>query len=345
MSRRCTTIRGTIGIFLAAGMAASCALAAAEPGLILEWQEPWDNVFAGREAVLHVRITARAEFKGRLAWHYAAGGRTLARQERAIEVAPERLETMPLRLPVPDVKQGLILDTAITVSLLEPGAALPAAALDKTLRVFSPNPFADVQQWLKSLNIQVFDPDHRTAATFEAARIPFRSVPRADALDTVRTGLLVVGEGISFESHRGVWNQLMNRIMDGVSVLCLAPSARTLPLLSPDEPVPGVLAGLRLERLPYSRALDKRLDAESWPPDGRVCTRAIAVRGDRGRVVGESRPAEAGGWPWMELAGQGGGRLILCCPAIIEKWETGPAPRYLLKRILEYLATTERSAP
>ncbi|NLB55930.1 MAG: hypothetical protein GX811_09235, partial [Lentisphaerae bacterium] len=49
---------------------------------------------------------------------------------------------------------------------------------------------------------------------------------------------------------------------------------------------------------------------------------------------------EGEGWGWLEMR-LGKGRVILCNFAIIEKWDKGPVPRFLLREILEYTQTAE----
>ncbi|MCG2661615.1 MAG: hypothetical protein L6437_15385 [Kiritimatiellae bacterium] len=316
-----------------------CTAIQAAPKLSVVIQEPWSDVFGGKEAVFHVVISSREATRGRVVWRYAAGGKTIARQEREVSIAPSRPESVVILLPVPEVKEGVILSTMLSVSMIENGALQATVTLEKTLWVFPPDPFAGRQEWLKGLNLYLFDPEEKTAQRFKKAHIPFQCVPNYDALSNIRNGLVMIGEGISFKDYRGLWNQLMVMASNGVSVLCLAPAEGSLRLLAPDDPAWPAPAGMKLEQTVFIRRLDKRLDADAWPPDGVICARTFVVRGERGAVVSEIAPAASGDWSWIEIEGHlPRGRLIVCCFAMVEKWEVSPAPRFLLERILQYMS-------
>ena len=62
---------------------------------------------------------------------------------------------------------------------------------------------------------------------------------------------------------------------------------------------------------------------------------AVRLVGERGTVNVEVTDGQ--GWPWVEMEYEGGGRLIICGFAMIEQWESTPAPRFLLARMLEYV--------
>ena len=327
----------TIGLML--GFLLVCTAAQAAPKLAIVMQESWSDVFGGKEAVFHVLVGARETTRGRLAWRYAAGDKTIARQEREIDVAPGRSQNVEIRLPVPEVKAGVILNTTLSVAVNENGAAQATATLEKTLWVFPPDPFAGRAEWLKEQNFWLFDPERKTAERFEKSHIPFKRISDVGAFQDVRNGVVVIGEGVSFKVYRGLWDQLMAVASSGVPVLCLAPAEGSVPLLAPDESAFPAPASLKLEKAAIIRKLDKRLDAEAWPPDGLICLRTLTVRGERGAVIGEMAPPAAGGWPWIEMSGGlPRGRLIVCCFAVIKKWETGPAPRFLLERVLQYMS-------
>ena len=315
-----------------------CTALKANTKVSLDMQESWNNLFGGREAVLHVRVIAQEAIQGRIVWSYAAGNKTIARQEREASATPSQGVIMEIRLPVPDVKENVILNSALTVALFKTGAAQPAAILDKTLWVFPDNPFAVRQEWLKGLGLHLFDPEMRTGTLFEKAHIPFRRIAHIDGLIAVNNGIVVIGEGIAFKDYRGLWDQMVKLASSGVSVLCLAPNQGNVPLLAPEKPDSPQPGNLKFEGIPFIEKLDKRLDAGAWPPDGVICTRTVSVRGEQRVVAGEVAAPDKAGWPWIELEfNHPHGRLILCCFAIVEKWEVSPAPRFLLKRIWEYI--------
>lgn len=320
-----------------------CTATQAAPKLSLVIQEPWNDVFGGKEAVFHVLIIARESAQGRVVWRYSAGNKTIARQEREVSVAPTLPENLEVRLPVPEVKEGVILNTTLSVTMMENGAPQATATLEKTLWVFPPDPFAGRTEWLKKLDIRLFDPEKRTADAFEKAGIPFQRVANMEALSEVKDRIIVVGEGVSFNDFKGLLSLLFKAAARGVSVLCLAPSGGTLSLPGTGESELPAPRSMKFARNEIIARLDKRLDAVAWPPDSVIAVSTMALRSARGAVVGE---VEKGGanWSWLEMSfNDSRGMFILCHFAIVEKWETGPAPRYLLAGIMEYLASRQQA--
>lgn len=326
------------------GFLLGCTAIQAAPKLSLVIQEPWNNVFGGKEAVFHVLISAREATPGRMASRYSAGNKTIASQEREVSVAPDRPESVEVRLPVPEVKEGVILSTTLSVSMIENNAAQPTATLEKTIWVFPPDPFAGRAEWLKKLNILLFDPEKKTADSFEKAGIPFQRVANLETLANVKDEIIVVGEGISFNDFKGLPGLLFKAAANGAAVLCLAPSGGivNLPGMGGESDLPAPRS-MKFDRNEIITRLDKRLDAVAWPPDGVIAVNTTAMRSARGAVIGE---VEKGGanWSWLEMSFDNSrGLFILCHFAIVEKWENGPAPRYLLARIFEYMVSCRQA--
>lgn len=330
-----TAIRLILGSLLV------CTAVKAGPKLSLGVAETWNDVFGGKEAVFHVLISARETTQGRVVWRYSAGDKTLARQEREISVAFGRPENVEVRLPVPEVKEGVILSTTLSVSVLENGSTQATATRDKTLWVFPPDPFAGRTEWLKKLDIRLFDPEKKTTECFEKAEIPFQRVANSEALAEVKDGIIIVGEGISFNDFKGLSGLLFKAAARGIPVLCLAPSGGTLSLPGTGESELPAPRSMTFHRNEIITQLDKRLDAAAWPPDGVIAGMALAIKSSRSTVVGEVEKGHTE-WPWLEMTFEHPrGKFILCHFAIIEKWEAGPAPRYLLAGILEYLTSRQ----
>ena len=122
----------------------------------------------------------------------------------------------------------------------------------------------------------------------------------------------------------------------GVSVLCLAPvdGDFAFPGVEQGHPKPGRVS---LRASDVIGEFDKRLDSDGWPPRGKMVAAGLEPSSRRGRVVlsvTDSRQA----WPWLEVTYPGGGRLIVCGFGLIDHWQAGPTPRYLLMHILERLS-------
>ena len=112
-------------------------------------------------------------------------------------------------------------------------------------------------------------------------------------------------------------------------------------------PLPGTASDESLPReliLRHGEAilrLDKRLDAHGWPPDGRSIAGSFAVQSEKGRVVAAFEAGQKG-WQWLEVDyPEPGAKLILCGFAMITHWDSTPAPRWLLMRLLEYRANIQ----
>jgi hypothetical protein len=151
-------------------------------------------------------------------------------------------------------------------------------------------------------------------------------------------GLVIVGEGTALDEHGGLARILVKAAERGAGVLCLAPSRGRLAVPGSEgsaTPRPSLVAFRGNDVI---TELDKRLDAFAWPPDGKTIGRTLALASDRGRVVAEATDS-GNGWPWLEVRyRESGGALVVCGFSIIEHWESGPTPRFLLARILEFLA-------
>ena len=304
------------------------------PAVSLRIREPWCNVFGGRAATFNVEVAARNGFDGRLGWRLAADGRTLDRGEAAVRVGAGASQAVEIPLRIPDVKPGVVMDASLEVAVGPAGAGDGGASAARRLWVFPDDPFADRRDWLKGLSIRLFDPAGKTAEVFRQANVPAEFVDRVDALAGAGTNLIVVGEGVSFEEYRGLAEVLTRAAAAGARVLCLAPANGRFAMPGmggADLPVPRSVAFRQHDVI---RELDKRLDAEAWSPDGKVAACRLNPVGDRGPVVCEVT-VDGPGWPWVDIAFDGGGRLLVCGFAVIGKWDAGPTPRFLFAKMLE----------
>lgn len=318
------------------------AAAAAEPSA-LTLREGWTDFFGGTEAVLHVALPAdQAAAGSRLAWELTVEQRAVGRGEQALLSTATGQAASDLRLQLPPVKEGLIMPVTLSLTALPAaGGGTPAAALSRTLWLFPTDPFAGRQAALRAQRLRLFDPSGAARKVLAAAGVPLETVQNPDALDGQVPGTLLVGPGVSLLSQRGLWPVLVGLAARGHRVLWLSPAGGTaaLPGMGAETDLPAPLR-VSLRGNDVIADLDKRLDAAAWPPEGSpVCAR-LRVKAERGRVLGEFGPGPDG-WPWVALDFAGQGRLVVCGFAVIERWEAGPAPRFLLARILEWLVATK----
>lgn len=316
---------------------------AGEPRVSIVAQEPWADVWGGKEILFHFAVSSDQAVIGRVGWRFSCGDRTLARQEREVAPGPGKTEILEIRVQMPVVKEGVILPAVLAVSMMEAGTEKSVAAVEKKIWIYPENPFVDRKEWLKKLNIRLFDPEKKTGGYFEKAGIPFQRVNNCDALSEIKDGIIIVGEGVSFNEFKGLSGILLKAAARGVPVLCLAPSGGILSLPGTGESELPVPRSMTFNRNEIITKLDKRLDADVWPPDGMVAGTAMAIKSVRGTVVGEVEKGHKE-WPWLEMTFDDPQiKFILCHFAIIEKWDSGPTPRFLLARILEYMASRQQA--
>lgn len=332
------SLRGTYALAVVLA-GPSCAALAQE--VSLEIREEWGAVFGGAQVTFHAEIGSADALRGRLAWRLASDGRTLIRGETGVDVRAGEPAAVEVPLAIPEVKAGVVIGATLSVGLAPADAAGLSTNVDKLLGIFAADPFSGRKEWLEDLEIRLFDPEERTSELFEKMEIPFKPVSGPDAFAGLEQGVVIVGEGVSFDDYKGLPAAMVAAVAKGARVLCLAPAGGKMPIPGArgvEGPQPRTIRFCGTEVI---AELDKRLDAKSWPPDGKIVAWTLALNCHRNLVSGELTDAEPG-WPWFEAEFPSRGRLVVCGFAVAEKWETGPAPRYLLARILEYITENAR---
>ena len=318
-------------------LAGRCPARAAKREVALAAAADRSCLFAGRRTELELTATASEALEGAAGWALAVSGSTIARGEIPLEVAPGQTVRFAVPLDVPAVREGAVLEADLAVDLYASRERQAAAKLRRRLWIYSPDAFAGRSKWLETLRIRLFDPAGRTRDVFEKTGIPFSQTANAESLTTAADALVVIGEGVSLEAHRGLPGIMVQAAARGTPIVCLAPALGRMPLPGSDDagwPGPEKVS---LRRASVIVDLDKRLDAAWWPPEGVVASRSLALSSHRGRVV-LAVIDRADGWPWLEVDFPAKrGRLIICCFDLIESWDAGPVPRFLLARLLEYL--------
>lgn len=307
---------------------------------VLEAADSRTNHFGGSEATLRQVIRDTEPHVGRLVWSLSAHGRSLRHGTVDVQHRGDGPTITDIRVPLPGVKDGVVLDTIFTVALVD-GAGGRLATHSRPVRIFAEDPFVDRRLWLERLRIAVFDPVGDTVGVFERSGVPFTPVRGASDIDGMRTGLLVVGEGTSWRAEPGLSATLVAAAARGVSVLCMAPRDGTLPL-----PAGGDASGsertksLSLRGADVIAEIDPRLDWKDWSPRGSAVTARMVAAAEGDAVVVRVGRAETE-WAWLESRyGSGavpGGALVICGFGIVAHWDATPAARYLLAGILSRL--------
>jgi hypothetical protein len=307
---------------------------------IVQPDQSWSGVFGDTEAILRFTIRPTKALKGRVTWQWTStGNRTLARGESAILAAVNQPARITIRLKVPPVKPGVILHTRLLVTVYHEGSPRAEATHEQGLTVFPTDPFVDRKQWLKDRKLTLFDPDGKTAAILTTMGIPFEETRNPAALPELRSGMILVGEGVSFREYRDLPEALFKAAARGIPVLCLAPSAGYIRLPGAEgAPLPAPKA-LCFRRQEVITAIDKDLDAAGWAADTELTASTLSLKADGGQVVAEVQN-DPHGWPWLEVQFPAtNGRCIVCTFGIVRNWDANPTPRFLLARLLERLSS------
>lgn len=305
-----------------------------DSGVKLKAREPWTTVFGGERVKLHFDVSSPLTDKHTALWSYATGQRRLAAGELNITIGADGSGTIELPLRIPPVKEGVIFETELTISVVKDGKI--AASLSKPITIYPEDPFTNKVTSLKELNISLYDPDGKTAERFKAAGIPFHQMGTLASLKNVEEGILVVGEGLSLKTQRGIFDVLTEVAAYGVPVLCLASTEGTFPLpFAADNDLPQPSRVL-IDRAAVITRFDKHFDSQAWGRGGSPAVSSLQIERSRTGIEMEVSESPAG-WSWLELHYGERGVLIWTGFGIIERWEESPTPRYLLIRIFEDL--------
>ena len=197
--------------------------------------------------------------------------------------------------------------------------------------------------------MSVFDPAGKTAELFNTLELPFTELANISTLERLESGVLIIGEGVSFREERALSTAMLELTARGVPVICLAPGEGDLLIPSPDPAAKISPSSVLLQNAEAIRRLDKRLDAVQWMANAAAPANTIALNRQGSQLLGEVASAPDG-WSWIEIqfANQNkiretNPRCVVCCFPLIERWDDGPTPRYLLVRLLECVAPSESS--
>lgn len=325
---------------VAAGFDASPA--AAQPGgrFSVTPVEAWSCVFGGDDLTLHFRVAdsraGNTAVEGHVLWHHSADQRTLARGE--VEIGRNDGGTAEVRLRIPKVRDGVIFRTDLTIAFVPRGQEAEAATLAKAFWLFPDDPFVDQRETLKERKLLLFDPEGRTAKLFRKIELPHRLIRHAAVLeDRDEHSFVIVGEGTSLIRNRGLAERLLRFAAAGGTVLMLAPSEGVIPLpgesLAKDDGNAVRPGELRFRQHHVIRELDKRLDSTAWPGINGLPGSKLGLRTRLGRI--EMEVSKDGDWPWLSIQyPETNGKFVFCGLSLVEHWDNGPTPRYLLDRVL-----------
>ncbi|MGD9612567.1 MAG: hypothetical protein AB7V22_06650 [Kiritimatiellia bacterium] len=300
-------------------------LAAAEENAGLRWLNGGFAAFGGTSATWRVEAIGPRAAEGHVVWSLEAGGGVLARREQSVRLEPGAPASVDIAVDLPEVRAGVVAEGRLQVALLDENRQ-PLAELEQPIYVFGRDPAAERKQWLRELDLRLFDPSGETARRLDELGWPYRRIANPAAFAALGGGTLIVGEGCSLRENRGLLDAAIRAAASGARVVVLAPADGAFAPPGPAEGRPGP-AALHFRSAEFVCELDKRFDV---PP-----ARA-AFRLDVTRAGTEVAVVPSGGWAFVEARWGNGGALTLAGPGVLETWESSPVPRHLLVRLLEW---------
>jgi hypothetical protein len=302
----------------------------------ITYREQITNFWAEREVKLHLVVSAREALAGELNWSLHAAGRTLISRMSAIEVAADGKAEVEIRYTLPPVKDAVIYPIELRAWAGGMGKE-PAAKLQERFYLYGPNPFADRQEWLKSLKCHLFDPENKTAEAFEKLEIPFERITNLATIEDLRDGVLILGEDVAWDDYGQLGPTLLGAAARGVNVLCLSSPQAEIALPTAKRGEPTAAQQLSFRQTDMLRDLDKRLSLH-WTGEHPVVSQSLALVAENEQLLARAVAPELG-WPWMEVrfpkrAGKPS-VLVWCGLGLIRSWDESPTPRYALLYWLE----------
>jgi hypothetical protein len=323
----------TLSICLA--MIASMPAAAADPEIVPV--EQWSNVFAGEEISQNFLLPRGIGAGQAVGWSVVVETAVIARRETAARVDADGRPVLTVQFRLPDGEPRTVLPVSIVVVLGN------REVVAKQLWIYPRNPFDEPVPNLDPTGLVLFDPHRETADRWDDLPLKFRFEKNVDALTKVDSGVVVIGEGVSFREYRGLPRISGALARRGVKVLCLAPEVGSIALsdkeASGQQGVPAA-AGLNRLILRQSDVLkdfDKRLDHADWRGERSPVGTWLQMISKAGSISVDVSQDE-GGWSWLEAEYSSGGRIIVSGFHSIEHWDAGPAARHALWHALAHTA-------
>jgi hypothetical protein len=314
--------------------------------------ERWTTAFANEEVSIVMTVRHENGVGGTVRWSHSAKGRTLDRGTVAVIADEVHGGKAELTLSPQPLREGVVLKTTLSAAFIPSDAEEAAAAHDQTIWLFPRDPLAERSEWSAGLDIKLLDPSRKTADAFDEIELPYKLIQNLAGLnDADWTGILILGEGTSLHKQREFAEAAIETAASGRRVILLSPIDGSLALpgldLSQQQARFPVPTELRFARHHIISELDKRLDHLAWlGTNDAVPARGLSIENHRGRLLANLSD-NPHAWPFVELKyADHDGVLVMCGFKIIDHWDDGPTPRYLLIRLLEALspqAPTPRS--
>lgn len=320
---------------LSMAMGGSLAGIAAESEI--EPVERWSNVFAGEEITHSFLLPTRVGVGRAVGWSVVVETAVIARRETAAHRNADGKSVLTVQFRLPQGESRAVLPVLIVVALGN------REVIAKRLWMYPRSPFEDPLPGVNPGELVLFDPHDKTADRWKQLPLKFRVQENVDALAKITSGVVVIGEGVSFREYRGLPRIIGRLARSGVKVLCLAPVGGSLSLAGNSEAhrqageLPAAPRSLVLKQADVLADFDKRLDYVDWRGEKSPVGSRLQLGNKAGRISAKTTNG-ADGWSWLEAEYPGGGRIVVSGFHCIEHWDAGPAARHALWRILAYVS-------
>ncbi|MCA9080517.1 MAG: hypothetical protein KDA58_08155 [Planctomycetaceae bacterium] len=282
--------------------------------------------FASAECQIRI-LSRRDKLPTRILWTLQTESRTLSKDSSRLEPVPDIAGIWTFSIRTPQLKPGITFHVDLTCSLPDAG---DEQTLTITLR--DPNPFASLQETLRTRGIALLDTEGSTWEALDALEIPVHRIKSLDMLKDQQ--LLILGEGIEWSNR--LQSQLSDLRQQPRSILALRPATDAR---WPVEWFGGQGREWRLLHLTESNVTPEKLNtAVLMNPTEKVGWRLQVEDGKVWLAPGTGEET----WTMSEFHRSTGGRELFVGVPLIKYWNISPVPRELLSHWM--ISLTEKPA-
>jgi len=288
------------------------------------------NIFAGREERVVVKDLEGLPAGESRVWY------SISKEKRTITKGTARVESdnsVVLSVRLPELNPGVALRFDLEIRA---GSDQGRRIKEGALWTFSEQPRVSGFKPAGERQLMLYDPKGNTEKAFQSIGLVCESVGRLETLADATNAVIVVGEGVSLESERGLSDVMTGAVLRGNRVLLLAPTDGVV------KPLAGgpwrVLAGASVAVLGGERkAGAPALDLGLYSPTNSLTKAFFRLGSDESGVTTVTVNLDSGeqavGWDYVQKPG----RFRACGLGLVENWDKKPAMRWFLLEMIEEL--------
>ncbi|WP_157465816.1 hypothetical protein [Colwellia sp. TT2012] len=237
---------------------------------------------------------------------------------------------LPLRTP--PVKSGVKVNAQLIIDAVYSSDSTINKHYEFDLDIYGASIFVPKQKMYQQLNIQLFDPVGQTSNIFNKLKIPYSTLSRSKLINFSDKGLIVIGDGVDINQHRGLPTILIELAHKGHQLLILQPASVTLPL---SELASGLGASPPNISFSNESVISNYIQDYQW--DNEIRINRIILNSNRQEVSAQVIESKHGGWDWFHLNyNQSQGKLIICMLPFIDQLDRDPIKQIIFGQLLNY---------